>query len=275
MGIPIRNRRHISVEILSEYLDGRLPSSEGQRVERHIEGCSKCGHELRSMEHTIGLLRQTPVLNPRRSFTLREAPYPARRGWATGVPAWAYGAAASVAVALFAVTLSLDLGGSLASDVDRQEPSPEAVEAPLPSAATLQQAPVPEDQGRQVGREAPSVPEPVAAQALRETSAEAPQAAPAPVPAPETAAAAVQAESPVVGDAPPPEAPPGRTEPEAEASEERAPLPIQADAPPLAETPRGTSLVWHIVEGVSSGAALILVGLLLRRMRRHRNPPAA
>jgi hypothetical protein len=279
MRIPIKNRGHISPENFSEYLDGRLSPGARQRVERHIEGCSGCSQELRSLEHTIGLLRQTPAVSPRRSFTLREAPSPAPRGWSLQPPAWAYGAAASVAVAMFAVILSLDLGGSLAPDAVRQEPSAQAMEAPPDSKAIIQQAPVAPDEGEPAARAGTPPPEPVAAEALRESFQDAALAAPPPKsaeakPAQEMAAAPV-AEAPAAADAPQAEPSPERIEPEAETSGEAAPAPVQLESPPLAEKPRSTAFLWHILEGVSSGAALLLAGLVLWRMRRHRHRPTA
>ena len=97
-------------------MDGRLSACEHERVERHVEGCSRCGEELESLRYTVSLLRRMPVRSPRRVFTLGEAPSIASTPWRVRVPVWAYGAAASVAIALFALVLSADLSGSLAQD---------------------------------------------------------------------------------------------------------------------------------------------------------------
>ncbi len=97
-------------------MDGRLSAREHERVERHVEGCSRCGKELESLRYTVSLLRRMPVRSPRRVFTLGEAPSVSSTPWRVRVPVWAYGAAASVAIALFALVLSADLSGSLAQD---------------------------------------------------------------------------------------------------------------------------------------------------------------
>ena len=117
MRIFKKREDHASLETLSEYLDGRLSATDSQRVEQHVELCSRCREELSSLELTVGLLRRAPTVAPRRSFTLREAPAgaPARTG--VRAPAWAYGAAASVAVVLFALVLSADLSGTLSREV--------------------------------------------------------------------------------------------------------------------------------------------------------------
>ena len=79
---------------------------------------SPATEELDSLRDAVGLLRQTPVIPTRRDFTFVEAPESALKARepiaAVGfpgfrVPVWAYGAAASVAVVAFAITLSIDL----------------------------------------------------------------------------------------------------------------------------------------------------------------------
>ncbi|MDE0660799.1 MAG: hypothetical protein F4029_05310 [Gammaproteobacteria bacterium] len=47
-------------ELLSGYLDGELTQKDRQRVDRHIEGCSKCTARLRELESistSVGKLR--------------------------------------------------------------------------------------------------------------------------------------------------------------------------------------------------------------------------
>ena len=113
-----RRPKHISLESLSEYLDGGLSDADVQKVEDHLRTCESCSEELESLRGTVGLLRQTPVIPTRRDFTFAEAPESASdvREPVTSVgfpglrvPVWAYGAAASVAVVAFAVTLSIDV----------------------------------------------------------------------------------------------------------------------------------------------------------------------
>ncbi len=110
--------KHISLESLSEFLDGGLSDADIRKIEGHLRACESCTVELDSLRDTVGLLRQTPVLPTARDFTFAEAPesvpephapvasvgFPGFR-----VPVWAYGAAASVAVVAFAVTLSIDV----------------------------------------------------------------------------------------------------------------------------------------------------------------------
>ena len=142
MWIFRKNREHISLETLSEYLDGRLSAGKRQVVQRHLETCSECREELGSLEYTVGLLRQAPVITPRRVFTLVGAPPLQPAPHRVRVPAWAAGAAASVAVLLFALVTSADLGGLLAGDAPSPEiPDPSEV-ASLPT-LTPQPAAVP------------------------------------------------------------------------------------------------------------------------------------
>lgn len=134
MWIFRRHRQHISLETLSEHLDGRLDPDQRNRVELHWEACSGCKEEMESLEHTVGLLRQTPTLRPRRVFTLAEAPVPAPLRRVARVPAWAYGAAASVAVMAFLVLLSADLTGSLSQEPAALEvPDAPQIESTLPT----------------------------------------------------------------------------------------------------------------------------------------------
>ena len=128
MRIFRRRAGHVRLETLSEYLDGRLSDDERRRVERHLESCSRCASERASLEYTVGLVRRAPVLRPRRSFTLSEAPVAQKVPRPRAVPVWAYGAAASVAIVLFAVILSADLAGSLAQDVPVPESEGPAIE---------------------------------------------------------------------------------------------------------------------------------------------------
>ena len=71
-------------------------------------------------------------------------------GWQNRVPVWAYGAAASVAIALFAVVLSADLGGLLTSETSTPDLPTQAVETAVESTIIPQPAP---------GIEVPSVAE--------------------------------------------------------------------------------------------------------------------
>ena len=110
--------KHISLESLSEFLDGGLSDADIRKIEGHLRTCESCAEELDSLRDTVGLLRQTPVLPTARDFTFAQAPESAPEPHAPvaavgfpgfRVPVWAYGAAASVAVVAFAITLSIDL----------------------------------------------------------------------------------------------------------------------------------------------------------------------
>ena len=127
-----RSKGHIGLETLSEHLDGRLAATEGQTVERHLESCLQCREEFESLQYTIGLLNRVPEVSPRRVFTLDIAPEPAPVPIARGfrVPAWSYGAAASVAVMLFVAVLSADLTGSLEGELRVLDDSTLAATAP-------------------------------------------------------------------------------------------------------------------------------------------------
>ena len=118
MWIFKKKPKHISLESLSEFLDGGLSDADIRKIEGHLRACESCTEELDSLRDTVGLLRQTPVLPTARDFTFAQAPESAPEPRAPvasvgfpgfRVPVWAYGAAASVAVVAFAVTLSIDV----------------------------------------------------------------------------------------------------------------------------------------------------------------------
>jgi hypothetical protein len=58
--------------MFSPYIDGRLTSSERERMESHIEGCEACRRELESLEATVNLLHRVPLISPPRSFAIAE-----------------------------------------------------------------------------------------------------------------------------------------------------------------------------------------------------------
>ena len=165
MWIFRKNKDHIGLETLSEYLDGRLGASQAQELEGHLEACSMCVQELESLRETVGLLRQVPMLEPRRIFTLGGAPSRAPARPLFRVPTWAYGAAASVAVLFFALVTTADLGGLLAGDPASQDGSNLASEARVqatPQAQPTQVAsqPVPAPSVRAPQELAAQAPEP-------------------------------------------------------------------------------------------------------------------
>ncbi len=150
MNIFRKRREHPGVEALSEYLSGRLAPGEARRVETHVDACAACREELDSLGYTVGLMRRVPMVPPRTTFVLSQAPTEGvPRGWASGIPGWAYGAAASVAAVVFVVVLSADMGGLLTEDaVTGAQDSPAAVDAPPPVLeAAPAGIPVPESTG--------------------------------------------------------------------------------------------------------------------------------
>lgn len=46
------------VELVTDYLEGALPSGERMRFEKHLGGCENCQTYLQQMEHTIHLSGQ-------------------------------------------------------------------------------------------------------------------------------------------------------------------------------------------------------------------------
>ena len=211
MWIFSRKKGHIRLETLSEYMDGRLSPDRHRRVEGHLEACSRCVEEMESLEQTVGLLRQVPIVGPRRSFVLGEEAVaaPARRE--TRMPVLAYGAAAVVAVLLFAVVLSADLSGALsqgapapaASRTDAQvllaaTPSPQPTSMPAPTRMLEAEAVVPPPRELQQDQKAIAAPESQAMEAASapalEEAALAPEMAAAPEGAGVEAAAAPTSE---------------------------------------------------------------------------------
>ena len=207
MRIFRRTKEHIGLETLSEYLDRRLASDKVAWVEGHLETCSGCREELDSLRHTVQLLRRVPELAPSRVVTLAEAPEARPAAWGVRVPTWAYGAAASVAILVFAVILSTDLSGVLSGDVSRPDELSRAVS--VPDAPPQAKEPLPTD----LPPSTTAPPEPaegaeLAASAPAEDTVEEDtvpsreslaMAAPAPTPSPQpVAAAAAQTEQAAV-----------------------------------------------------------------------------
>jgi anti-sigma factor RsiW len=66
------------VELVTDYLEGRLPGAERRRVERHLKGCDGCSTYLEQARQTIrltGRLRDedlAPELRERLLDALRE-----------------------------------------------------------------------------------------------------------------------------------------------------------------------------------------------------------
>ena len=105
------------MEDLSAFLDGRGSVSRREHIEGHLASCDVCKEELNSLEYTVGLLHQAPMLAPRRRLAIQQVRTAAPR-WSSKAPSWAYGSAASVAVALAVMVVWADLGGGLSSGAE-------------------------------------------------------------------------------------------------------------------------------------------------------------
>lgn len=285
-----RRHAHVSLETLSDYLDGRLQESVAARVDRQVIDCDACRKELESLRSTVLLLRQLPEATPPRSFTLAgppAQPVEARPLPLLKTPQWVYAAAASAAALVLAVLVSADATGLLARpdgvgdgavaiemaaaapaapEVDRPERS-----APLELVKSLA-APAKEGVTTAVKREA----ETSKAQAVTALEAAAP---PAPL---ESQSLAAESPSESRAQAAPDEEPdqqPGlaqelssevrREETAAATAPTVVPQPSSQAAEPAAsqeEATGGTAVVWRVVEGLAAAAGLaFLAGLFLKR----------
>jgi anti-sigma factor RsiW len=67
------------VEVVSDYLEGRLDEADRQRLEAHLAECPYCEEYIAQMRQTIEALGKLPAetLDPRREAELLEA----FRGW--------------------------------------------------------------------------------------------------------------------------------------------------------------------------------------------------
>jgi anti-sigma factor RsiW len=62
--------RHLSLEILSAYLDAELTADERGVVTTHLSTCQRCQSELQSLRATTTLMRSLPEMRPAKSFQL-------------------------------------------------------------------------------------------------------------------------------------------------------------------------------------------------------------
>jgi anti-sigma factor RsiW len=70
------------VELITDYLEGALPSEQRARVEAHLAGCDGCSTVLDQFRQTIrltGKLREDQLTEPQRSTLLH-----AFRNWSSG-----------------------------------------------------------------------------------------------------------------------------------------------------------------------------------------------
>lgn len=233
MGIFGLGHRHISPETLAEYLDGRLRSQTRERLERVMAVCADCRLEMESLRDTVAMLRQLPVMAPRRSFIMSAPPQVAtqtvRRAPPISpfrVPQWAYAGAASVAALALAVLVSVDASGLVAPDLpsaailERSENAPAAAGSEISTIERMTERTM-ESAGAKEDLQSEMALQPSEASSIRvelKTIVETPAVAEMQAPA---AAAEIQAETPAV-------------------AESRAQVPLvaemQAEAPAVAES---------------------------------------
>jgi hypothetical protein len=143
MSILRLGHKHISGGTLNEYLDGRLSLRATGRVEQVIADCSVCREELEGLRLTATLLSQLPVLTPRRSFVLAQAPLeirpqPSRMGPWLRAPQWAYAGAASMAILALALLVTLDATGLVAPGLEFSESLGVSQAARAPATAQIE-----------------------------------------------------------------------------------------------------------------------------------------
>jgi anti-sigma factor RsiW len=73
---------HELVEVVSDYIEGRLPASDATRFEAHLEICDGCRNYLDQMRATIYALGHLPEESI--SAEARERMLEAFRGWKDG-----------------------------------------------------------------------------------------------------------------------------------------------------------------------------------------------
>ncbi|MDX1642844.1 MAG: zf-HC2 domain-containing protein [Thermoanaerobaculia bacterium] len=56
--------RHLPVEALSAYLDGESSEGEIERVESHLDSCTRCSRRLEEMRRLVGELRSLERVSP-------------------------------------------------------------------------------------------------------------------------------------------------------------------------------------------------------------------
>ncbi|GEM_PF-998104 len=97
---------HLSEQLLSEYLDGRLNPPVARRVQAHLAECERCRQRAQELETTVRLLQALPMLRPPRDFRLGP---PARRQRlvASALP-WMR-VTSAIAAALFVILFMVDL----------------------------------------------------------------------------------------------------------------------------------------------------------------------
>jgi len=293
--------RHLSLEVLSEYLDGRLSDGEREGISRRLNSCSLCREELDSLRVTVSLLQGLEDAPIPRNFTLAgppPAPAVARQPLPFRAPNWAYAGAASLAGLALAFMVSADAAGLLAppeTPIDSQQATAMSTSEALPTAGPeIASEPQPESQQLFRKPEAPNnndavpktdhapTPEgadqpPAAAQdsspfALTpsdDAGNHGGAAGPSGTPAPEDFALGQAAPEggPAESERMTTMAEPAR---ESVATEE-VPTSEPSAVPQLAIVQKTeTPLVWRVLEGVAAALAIVLIGVFTFKRRRDR-----
>jgi hypothetical protein len=295
--------RHLSLEVLSEYLDRRLSNGEREGISRRLNSCSLCREELDSLQVTVSLLQGLEDAAIPRNFTLAgppPAPAVARQPLPFRAPNWAYAGAASLAGLALAFMVSADAAGLLAPSaipVASQQATAMSTSEALPTAGP-EIASEPQTESQQLFRdpEAPNNNDTV----LKTDQTPLPEGADQPP-------AAVQDSSPFAltpsndatgnnGGAAGPSGTPapedfalGQAAPEGGPAEsermttmseparesgatEEVPTSEPSAVPQLALVQKTeTPLVWRVLEGVAAALAIVLIGVFaFKRRRDHR-----
>ena len=102
---------------LSEYIDNRLDSEDRGVVEHHLEICEACSNELESLQMTVQLLNQVPLVPAPRSFAISEVETgrvsifePQRLGWLRPATAFATVALIALLIVDFLQVVPHDVG---------------------------------------------------------------------------------------------------------------------------------------------------------------------
>jgi hypothetical protein len=104
------NRTHLSVDLLSAYLDGQVTAAERARIEEHLPTCPACQRELNSLRQTVTLLHAMPRVPLPRAFILSEVQVGIHRpvsrlAWHRGALSGLAAVTAIALVAIVAITL--------------------------------------------------------------------------------------------------------------------------------------------------------------------------
>jgi hypothetical protein len=296
-----RRHRHLDLEILSEYLDGRLGTESQTRVSRQVDSCEPCRHELDSLRSTVSLVQALPELTAPRSFTLAAPPVPGpvlvRPPLPLRAPGWAYAGAASLAGLALAIMVSADTLGLFTpkDQADFSIQSAQTTAQPLPNTTTPEAGlpPVmatspPEINSGELydatSPEQPATPEVESIQPLRapETLPESTEVAPAMAPAApdrQDETTGLAAESVPGGDGATESADAAKegtafsettAESPAEPSQKMADRSIEgpnegepgSDALLTPDQYRGTPIIWRVLEGIATALLLVLLGIL-------------